>query len=82
MYHNIQGLHQHQLDLESNKHFSNANFICLTETWCYINSVFREKEHFAGKHMLRSSSYDGNSYLHRELVQLQHGGVGVYQKLR
>lgn len=81
MYHNIQGLHQHKLDLENNKHFLNADFICLTETWCNVNSVFTEIKHFAGRHRLRSLSYDDNSSLHRELVQLQHGGVGVYHKL-
>lgn len=54
MYHNIQGLHQHKLNLESNKHFLNADFICLTETWCNINSVFTEIEHFTGRHLLRS----------------------------
>uniref|UniRef100_A0A8W8JJZ6 Endonuclease/exonuclease/phosphatase domain-containing protein n=1 Tax=Magallana gigas TaxID=29159 RepID=A0A8W8JJZ6_MAGGI len=40
-----------------------------------------EIKHFAGRHRLRSLSYDDNSSLHRELVQLQHGGVGVYHKL-
>ena len=34
MYHNIQGLNQHKEDLECNRDLSNADIICLTETWC------------------------------------------------
>lgn len=81
MYHNIQGLLQHEVDLKSNKHFSNADCICLTETWCDINTSFSEIENFVGTHQIRSLSYDNKSDLHKELVQMKHGGVSVYYKI-
>ena len=80
MYHNIQGLNQHKEDLECNRDFSNADIICLTETWCDSITNKTELEGFESSHATRSSVFDNSCALFVELARMQHGGVAVFHK--
>ncbi|XP_071150816.1 uncharacterized protein [Mytilus edulis] len=76
--HNIQGLIPHINDIRANSDISNANFICLTETWLEKKTLFPSLEGFNFLHKERYSSYPSDKPLFQELQQKKHGGVGIY----
>lgn len=80
MYHNIQGLQQHEKDLKSNKDFMDADFICVTETWLDSQSV-TEMGNFQASHLIRSEAYDKSCSLNKNLAEMEHGGVSVFYRL-
>ncbi|XP_071943751.1 uncharacterized protein [Antedon mediterranea] len=82
MLHNIQGLKQHFVDLQSNQLFMNSSIICLTETWLsqdedvYDFSIDPYKLY----RQARYNSYSNKNRLTSKLKNQAHGGVAVYTK--
>ena len=76
--HNIQGLKQHYRDLKCNTDFSNADVICLTETWLNNEDDIIDTllDDFKFYHQPRYLSYCATSQLREQ----SHGGVAMYIK--
>ncbi|XP_041482326.1 uncharacterized protein LOC121429412 [Lytechinus variegatus] len=78
--HNIQGLRQHFVDLNSQYQFLNSEIICLTETWINDDDTFDVfMDDFKLYHQPRRLSYNefGTS---SKFKNQSHGGVGMYIK--
>ena len=78
--HNVQGLKQHYNDLKCNTEFSNADLICLTETWLNNedNIIDTLLDDFKFYHQPRYLSY----YATNQLREQSHGGVAIYTKIK
>ncbi|XP_071153509.1 uncharacterized protein [Mytilus edulis] len=76
--HNIQGLIPHINDIRANSDISNANIICLTETWLENKTLFPSLDGYNFLHKDRYSSYPSEKAIFQELQQKKHGGVGIY----
>ena len=79
--HNVQGLKQHYQDLKCNTDFSNADIICLTETWLNNDDDIFDTllEDFKFYHQPRYLSYCDSSATSK-LQEQSHGGVAMYTK--
>ncbi|XP_041461886.1 uncharacterized protein LOC121413199 isoform X1 [Lytechinus variegatus] len=78
--HNIQGLKQHFIDLQSQCQFMNADIICLTETWINDDDICDVNiQDFKFYHQPRHHSYNESGILNKFKDQ-SHGGVGIYTK--
>ncbi|XP_048251539.1 uncharacterized protein LOC125379306 [Haliotis rufescens] len=77
---NIEGLQSHIKDLQNDKRFLEADFICLTETW--LSEGHRDDEPklegFTLHHKPRSQSYESSEPTLMDLKNQSHGGVAVY----
>ncbi|XP_046348179.2 uncharacterized protein LOC124128768 [Haliotis rufescens] len=77
---NIEGLQSHIQDLQNDRRFFEADFICLTETWLSDTHLPDEPklDRFTLHHKTRSQSYESSEQMLMELKNQTHGGVGVY----
>ena len=78
--HNVQGLKQHYRDLKCNTDFSNADLICLTETWLNNEDDIIDTllDDFKFYHQPRYLSYCATNQLREQ----SHGGVAIYTKIK
>ncbi|XP_062567225.1 uncharacterized protein LOC134229488 [Saccostrea cucullata] len=80
--HNIQSLRKHFQDLKNDKRFTEADIICLTETWLRHeeNTIQFDIEGFQFNHLPRGEAYDEKNVMNQRLHLSKGGGVGLYLK--
>ncbi|KAK6168715.1 hypothetical protein SNE40_019901 [Patella caerulea] len=76
---NVEGLMQHYEDVKNDYRFTQADFICLTETW--ISQIAECRNFKLGGYTLfnqpRHTCYD-NSNIYDRIKSMKNGGVGIY----
>ncbi|XP_063436424.1 uncharacterized protein LOC134717858 [Mytilus trossulus] len=80
VYHNIQGLRAHKNDLVANSDCTDADYVCLTETWLESSSDHVYLPNYDFYHQPRSAAYTPTNSVFMNLQAMGHGGVGVYVK--
>ncbi|KAK6165196.1 hypothetical protein SNE40_023581 [Patella caerulea] len=76
---NVEGLMQHYEDVKNDYRFTQADFICLTETW--ISQIAECRNFKLDGYTLfnqpRHTCYD-NSNIYDKIKSMKNGGVGIY----
>ena len=82
LLHNVQGLSSHVQCIRQDTRYTEADIICVTETWLAPNNC-NDDTHVNGfvfHNKPRHLAYDTNGKIFAELREQQHGGVGIYCK--